>query len=104
MDDRKIQLAQIEYLKILLIGENPFRMERLWSRLISTVRFPYVSTMISAVDMALWDIAARALQVPVFELLGRMIRDKIRVYPHLRGTWNCYPVWRWLGTFGACPR
>ena len=71
----------------LLIDENPFDIERLWLKiydllhghgLTGTVR----GGVISAIDMALWDIKGKALGVPVYELLGGKLRDSIRVYGH----------------------
>lgn len=83
--------GEIDYLKKLLIGEDPFDIERLWVKMYSNIRFSYAMPMISGIDMALWDIKAKALGVPVYELLGGLFRSKVRVYPHLRGTWNSYP-------------
>ena len=83
--------GQLEYLRNMLIGEDPFGIERLWVKLYSHIRPGYSMAMISGVDMALWDIKAKKLGVPVYELLGGLFRSKIRVYPHLRGTWNSFP-------------
>ena len=38
---------------------------------------------ISAIDIALWDIKARSLGVPVYELLGGLVRDRVACYPHV---------------------
>ena len=89
--DRGISSGQIEYLKRLLVGEDPFDIQRLWVRVYSNIRFGYSMPMLSGVDMALWDIKAKKLGVPVYELLGGLYRDRVRVYPHLRGTWNSFP-------------
>ncbi len=83
--------AQAEVLRNLLIGEDPFRIERIWRRLYNATAFRYASPMISGVDMALWDIKGKALGVPVYELLGGLYRDRIRLYPHLKGSWNSFP-------------
>ena len=77
----------IEELKFCLIDENPFDIERLWLKLYDVVHGHGLTGavrggVISAVDMALWDIKGKALGVPVYELLGGKIRDRIRVYGH----------------------
>ena len=69
----------------LLDGENPTRIEHLWQKLYRSHRDmrggPYMTHVISAIDMALWDITGKAWGVPVYRLLGGPTRDKIRVYP-----------------------
>ena len=69
----------------LLDGENPTRIEHLWQKLYRSHRDmrggPFMTHVISAIDMALWDITGKAWQVPVHRLLGGPTRDKIRVYP-----------------------
>ncbi|GAG75389.1 unnamed protein product, partial [marine sediment metagenome] len=77
--------GQIAYLRDIILGENPFNIERIWRK----VRSP--GAMISAVEVALWDIKAKKLGVPVYQLLGGLYRDKVRIYPHLRGTCNSFP-------------
>ncbi len=68
----------------LLIGENPVDVERLWDRMyqgtIYTGRRGLVIHAIGAVDLALWDIAGKALGRPVYELLGGPRRDYIVPY------------------------
>ena len=83
--------SQADVLKILLVGENPFQIERVWRKLYSNTSFSHANSMISGVDVALWDIKGKALGIPVYELLGGLYRNKIRLYPHLRGSWNSYP-------------
>ena len=69
----------------LLNGENPTRIEHLWQKLYRSHRDmrggPFMTHVISAIDMALWDITGKAWGVPVYRLLGGPTRDKIRVYP-----------------------
>ncbi len=89
--NRGILEAQVSLLKKILVGEDPFDIERLWKKMMSTTSFSYSSSLISAVDVALWDIKGKKLGVPVYELLGGLIRKRIRLYPHLRGTFNSYP-------------
>lgn len=77
----------IHELTHFLIGENPFEIERLWLKLFDVLHGHGVTGAvrggaISAIDMALWDIKGKALGVPVYELLGGKIRDRIPVYGH----------------------
>jgi galactonate dehydratase len=44
-----------------------------------------LSATISAIDIALWDIKGKALNVPIYELLGGQVRDKVVCYPHNTG-------------------
>lgn len=83
--------GNVELLKSILVGEDPFNIEKLWIKMVQQTSFAYMSSLISAVDVALYDIKAKALGVPVHELLGGLYRRHIRLYPHLRGTWNSFP-------------
>ena len=68
-----------------LIGQDPFRIEHLWQVMYRGGFFPgggVQSCAVSAVDIALWDIKGKALGVPVYELLGGRVRDKVVCYPH----------------------
>lgn len=68
----------------LILGEDPFKVELIWSKLYrSSARFGRRGVAISAIsgiDIALWDIMGKALNVPVYELLGGKTRDEIQVY------------------------
>ena len=68
-----------------LIGQNPLRIEHHWQYLYRMAPFKgtALSGAISAVDIALWDIKGKHLNVPIWELLGGNCRDKIRL--HLLG-------------------
>jgi galactonate dehydratase len=77
----------IEEVAHFLIGENPFEIERLWLRLYDVLHSHGLTGavrggVLSAIDMALWDIKGKALQVPVYELLGGKLWDRIPVYGH----------------------
>lgn len=70
-----------------LIGKNPFEIERIWQRLHRSFfrGGPINGTAISGIEMALWDIKGKALNLPVYELLGGAVRDKIKVYSWIGG-------------------
>lgn len=72
-------------LKPRLIGENPFDTNRLWDMLYTVTRMEGqkgIAVMaLSAVDIALWDIKGKCLNVPVADLLGGRYRDQVGTYP-----------------------
>ena len=74
--------AAIEKFKPYLIGKDPFRIEDICQNLYRAQYFrgSVIMSAISAVDIALWDIKGKAFGVPVYELLGGRVRDKVRVY------------------------
>ena len=77
-----------------LLGSDPFRIESLWQQMYDHCFWakgggPIVFAGMSAIEQALWDIKGKALGVPVYELLGGKVRDRVRVYAN-----------GWLG--GAC--
>lgn len=78
-------LGAIEHFKPLLIGQEPMRTEHLWQLLFRGGFFPaqrILTSTMSAIDIALWDIKGKALGVPVYDLLGGRVRDKVVCYPH----------------------
>ncbi len=68
-----------------LVGQDPTAIEKHWQVL---YRHGFwrggvvLNSAISAIDQALWDIAGKALGVPVYKLLGGPVRDRIRAYSH----------------------
>ena len=70
-----------------LKGRNPFEIERLWQELYRSFYRggPINSTVVSGLEIALWDIKGKALGVPVYELLGGKARDNIMVYSWIGG-------------------
>src|ERR1700751_5129665 len=73
-----------------VLGRDPARIEQLWSEMYDHSFWAkgggaIVFAGISAIEQALWDIKGKALGVPVYELLGGRVRDKVRMYTHLGG-------------------
>jgi len=78
-------MGAIEHFKPLLIGQDPMRTEHIWQLLFRGGFFPaqrILTAAISAIDIALWDIKGKALGVPVYEILGGRVRDRVVCYPH----------------------
>lgn len=71
----------------ILLGRDPFEIERLWQELHRSFfrGGPIQGTIVSGFEMALWDIKGKALNVPVWELLGGKARDRIKVYSWIGG-------------------
>lgn len=78
----------IRRLEPLLVGQDPMRIEHLWSGMNRALPFRgnVLSSAIAAVDSALWDIKGKALAVPVWQLLGGRSRDRVRLHCIVRGT------------------
>ena len=79
----KALLPLLEYLARFLAGHDPRRIEFLVQLLMQQSRFPPGAlglAAISAIDHCLWDISAKVLGVPVFQLIGGHARDRVRVY------------------------
>src|SRR3954454_18261274 len=73
-------------LRELLLGADALRSEHLWQLLFRGGFFPgdrILGAAIAAVDIALWDIKGRALGVPVHQLLGGAVRERVRCYTHV---------------------
>jgi galactonate dehydratase len=79
--------AVVETFKRYLIGQDPLRIEHHWNYLYRWSHFRGAAIMgaLSAIDIALWDIAGKHFGVPSYQLLGGKTRDKARVYYHVFG-------------------
>jgi galactonate dehydratase len=71
----------------LLIGEDPFHIEKLWQKMLLAQMGHGMTGIVGSgamtgIEMALWDIKGKALDTPVWNLLGGKIRDRIWAYPH----------------------
>jgi galactonate dehydratase len=67
----------------MLIGENPFQIDRLWQLMYRGYFYPAGREKLhalGALDLALWDIKGKALGVPVYELIGGLARDHVECY------------------------
>src|SRR5579883_2929925 len=71
---------QILFYRELLIGEDPTDVERTMLRIRRLGAFKPWGSAVSAIEMALWDIAGKAAGLPVYKLLGGKVRDTVRVY------------------------
>jgi galactonate dehydratase len=82
-------VGAVEDMASLLVGEDPRRVEHLWQMMYrqhfwhgnGAVR----GTAIAGIDLALWDILGKSLNVPCHELWGGRVRDYVRLYCHLGG-------------------
>ena len=70
-----------------LVGEDPTRREYIWKDIYHNLFCHHADLIrmgiLSGIDIALWDIAAKAQNVPIFELLGGRYRDRIRSYSYI---------------------
>jgi galactonate dehydratase len=86
----RTQVTAITELKDFLVGEDPLRIEHLWQKVYRHSFYrggPVMMSALSGVDQALWDIFGKSVNLPVHQLLGGRVRDKIRVYANgPRGT------------------
>jgi galactonate dehydratase len=81
-------VGAVEDFAPMVVGEDPRRIEHLYQKMYRQSFFrPGVIGMsaISAIEQALWDIKGKRLGVPVYELLGGRVRDRVRMYTHLGG-------------------
>src|SRR5215207_2567755 len=70
----------ILFFRDALIGEDPTNVERVMLKIRQRGAFKPFGSAVSAIEMALWDVAGKAAGLPVYKLLGGKIRDKVRVY------------------------
>jgi galactonate dehydratase len=80
--------AAVEEMKEYVIGRNANDIEDIWQVLYRGAFYrggPILCSAISGIEQALWDIKGKYLNVPVYELLGGSVRDKVRVYCWIGG-------------------
>ena len=90
LNGRELAVASYltEHIIPCIIGRDPFQTEDIWQYLYRGAywrRGPVTMTAIAAVDVALWDIKGKALNTPVYNLLGGKSREGVLVYAHANG-------------------
>ncbi len=78
----------VEDFKPMVAGEDPRRIEHLYQKMYrqSFWRLGVIGmSAISGIEQACWDILGKSLGVPVYQLLGGAVRDRVRMYTHLGG-------------------
>lgn len=78
----------IETLKPLVLGRDPSHINEIWQLIYrnysSLSGRGYISHLISAIDIALWDIRGKVLGQPVYQLLGGPVRESVPLYTHIQ--------------------
>src|SRR5688500_6355185 len=80
--------AAVQELCEYLIGKDPSRINDLWQTLYRGGFYrggPVLMSAIAGIDQALWDIKGKALGVPVYQLLGGLVRDRMKTYRWVGG-------------------
>jgi galactonate dehydratase len=84
---RTVETA-VHELSNYLIGQDPARINDLWQVMYRAGFYrggPILMSAIAGIDQALWDIKGKALGVPVYELLGGLVRDRMKTYSWVGG-------------------
>ncbi len=78
----------LEWIKREIVGEDARNIENIWQKIFHTFDDlngrGYVSHLISAIDIALWDIKGKALGAPIYQLLGGPVRERVPLYTHVQ--------------------
>ena len=74
-----------------VIGWNPFQTEKLWRIVYSRGYTQHpdltLSGILSGIEIACWDIVGKALNQPIYNLLGGQVHERLRSYTYLYWTW-----------------
>ncbi len=86
LEGRALTCAQaVKEIEPYLIGKDPRQVVHHWQAIYRHAFYrggPILTSALSGIDIALWDIKGKALGVPVYELLGGPTRNRVRVYAH----------------------
>lgn len=89
LENRPLTIVQaIAELEPYLLGKDPTRVVHHWQAMYKHAFYrggPVLTSALSGVEQALWDLAGKAAGVPVYQLLGGPLRDRIKVYAHCHG-------------------
>jgi galactonate dehydratase len=79
--------TMLEVMTPYLLGQNPARIEHHYQWLYRSSHFmgSVVQGALSAIDIALWDIKGKRLDVPIYDLMGGPTRERVRCYMHVKG-------------------
>jgi len=80
-------LEAVREIEPYLLGKDPRAVTHHWQAIYRHAFYrggPILTSALSGIDQALWDIKGKALGVPVYELLGGPTRNRVRVYAHAR--------------------
>jgi galactonate dehydratase len=80
--------AAVHELAHYLVGQDPARINDLWQVMYRGGFYrggPVLMSAIAGIDQALWDIKGKRLGVPVYELLGGLVRDRMKMYSWVGG-------------------
>ena len=84
---RAVSGAVADFMEEYVLGGDPMRIEDHWQAMFRSGRFrggPVLMTGIAGIDQALWDVKGKVHGLPVAEFLGGPVRDRIRLYQHVR--------------------
>ncbi len=84
---RSVETA-VNELSEYVIGKDPSRINDIWQAMYRTGFYrggPILMSAIAGIDQALWDIKGKVLGAPVYELLGGLVRDKMKMYSWVGG-------------------
>ncbi|MEA3407433.1 MAG: mandelate racemase/muconate lactonizing enzyme family protein [Chloroflexota bacterium] len=70
----------VMFYKPFILGEDPTNVESVMRKIRRLGSFKPWGSAVSAIEIALWDIAGKAAGLPIYKLLGGKVRDKVRVY------------------------
>jgi galactonate dehydratase len=89
LEGRALTVAQaVAELEPYLLGKDPTRVVHHWQAMYKHAFYrggPILTSALSGVEQALWDLAGKAVGLPVYRLLGGPLRDRIKVYAHCHG-------------------
>jgi L-alanine-DL-glutamate epimerase-like enolase superfamily enzyme len=72
--------SHVLFYRDYLLGEDPTNVERVMMKIRRLGSFKPWGSSVSAIEMALWDLAGKAAGLPVYKLLGGKVRDQVRAY------------------------
>ena len=81
----KTVMEAVREMEPYLIGKDPRRVQHHWQAVYRHAFYrggPVLTSALSGVDIALWDIKGKGLGIPVYEFFGGPTRDRVRVYSH----------------------